>query len=149
MIDSKYLRASNGSGDAIKAAITATRPVGSVMLSVDAITNFPDFFFATIGDLDEKGIVIPSTKTEVRGKLNGTQIEIEEFAPGSQDNGNTIGQTLVVRPNTEWANAVAENVQAVGLGKDISAPDKWIKFSTAVTQPAPDLTNDIIWFKPV
>ena len=150
MIDAKYLKASNGNGDAVTANIMATRTVGSLILTVDSVDNFPDFFIATTGTINQQtGYITNATKTEFKGKVVDGKIHIESFEPGFTDIGNTTGQVLIIKPTSGWANGVAEHAEKAGMGKDISGADKYVKFSTAGSQPSADPNHDIIWFKPV
>jgi hypothetical protein len=43
-----------------------------------------------------------------RGHTNSGAIQIDAFAPGYTDVGNSVGQVVVLKPNTEWADLVAE-----------------------------------------
>lgn len=100
------IRASNGSGDAVKATVTNARVISSTTLQVDATTNWPSKFIATVGDVDGTGAFVPATVTVFDGILSGSNIEITSFAPGYTDIGNTPGQIVVLKPTTEWANNV-------------------------------------------
>lgn len=101
------IRASNGSGDAVKATVTNARVISSTTLQVDATTNWPSKFIATVGSVDGTGAFVPATVTVFDGILSGGNIEITSFAPGYTDIGNTPGQIVVLKPTTEWANNVA------------------------------------------
>ena len=57
------IRASNGSGDAVKATVTNARVISSTTLQVSAITNFPSKFIATVGSVDGTGAFVPATVT--------------------------------------------------------------------------------------
>lgn len=102
------IRASNGSGDAVKATVTNARVISSTTLQVDATTNWPSKFIATVGSVDGTGAFVPATVTVFNGILSGGNIEITSFAPGYTDIGNTPGQIVVLKPTTEWANNVVE-----------------------------------------
>lgn len=104
-----YLRASNGVGEAVRANVVVDREIGSFEINVDTVLNWPDKFIATSGTLDSAtGTFDPTTVTVFYGHINGTYIEIDEFAPGYADNGNTANQLVVLKPTTPWADAVAE-----------------------------------------
>jgi len=104
------IRASNGSGDAVKATVTNARVISSTTLQIDATTNWPNKFIATVGDVDGTGAFIPATVTVFNGILSGGNIEITSFAPGYTDIGNTPGQVVVLKPTTAWANEVADTL---------------------------------------
>ncbi len=104
------IRASNGSGDAVKATVANARVISSTTLQVDATTNWPSKFIATVGDVDGTGAFVPATVTVFNGILSGSNIEITSFAPGYTDLGNTPGQIVVLKPTTAWANEVASTL---------------------------------------
>lgn len=104
------IRASNGSGDAVKATVTNARVISSTTLQVDATTNWPSKFIATVGSVDGTGAFVPATVTVFNGILSGGNIEITSFAPGYTDIGNTPGQIVVLKPTTAWANEVADTL---------------------------------------
>lgn len=104
------IRASNGSGDAVKATVANARVISSTTLQVDATTNWPSKFIATVGDVDGTGAFVPATVTVFNGILSGGNIEITSFAPGYTDIGNTPGQIVVLKPTTAWANEVASTL---------------------------------------
>lgn len=104
------IRASNGSGDAVKATVTNARVISSTTLQIDATTNWPSKFIATVGDVDGTGAFVPATVTVFDGILSGSNIEITSFAPGYTDIGNTPGQVVVLKPTTAWANEVADTL---------------------------------------
>ena len=101
------IRASNGSGDAVKATVTNARVISSTTLQVSAITNFPSKFIATVGSVDGTGAFVPATVTVFNGHTSSGNIEIDSFAPGYTDLGNTPGQIVVLKPTTAWADEVA------------------------------------------
>lgn len=104
------IRASNGSGDAVKATVTNARVISSTTIQVDATTNWPSKFIATVGSVDGTGAFVPATVTVFDGILSGGNIEITSFAPGYTDIGNTPGQIVVLKPTTAWANEVADTL---------------------------------------
>lgn len=111
MITPDYLRASDGTGDASLMRITSNRSIGSTVINVDTIVGVPEKFIAMSGTLLPTGFVDPLTVTNFSGHIDGTSLEIDEFAPGNTDNGNTENQVVVIKPNTDWANIVAENIE--------------------------------------
>ena len=104
------IRASNGSGDAVKATVANARVISSTTLQVDATTNWPSKFIATVGDVDGTGAFVPATVTVFNGILSGGNIEITSFAPGYTDLGNVSGQIVVLKPTTAWSNEVASTL---------------------------------------
>jgi len=105
-VNLEYLRASNGSGEAVRGTITAARAVAATTLTTDSTTNYPDYFVATTGDYNaETEELDPESLTVFLGHLDGANIVIDSFAPGYTDAGNTVGQVVVIKPATAWADA--------------------------------------------
>lgn len=104
------IRASNGSGDAVKATVTNARVISSTTIQVDATTNWPSKFIAAVGNVDGTGAFVPATVTVFNGILSGGNIEITSFAPGYTDLGNTPEQVVVLKPTTAWANEMANTL---------------------------------------
>ncbi|XP_065198967.1 mucin-19-like [Sycon ciliatum] len=120
-IDPDYLKASNGSGEAVQAILVTDRSVGNSEFNVDSVLNWPAKFIATVGTLDAStGTLDPNTITVFFGSLSGSYIEIDSFAPGYSDTGNTQDQIIVLKPTTAWSDGIAETIQASGSG-DMSA----------------------------
>lgn len=104
----KHINASNGSGEAVRATVTAIRAAGSTTITVDALTNWPNFFIATSGTALADGSLSPGTVLVFAGHKSGSQIVIDTVAPGYTDAGNTVGQVVVVKPSTMWADNIQD-----------------------------------------
>lgn len=133
-----YMRASNGSGEAVRSIVTGIRTIGSTTLSVDSLTNWPAYFIATSGTLLSDGTLDASTVTVFRGHKNVSQIIIDGYAPGYTDAGNTVGQVIVVKPSTYWADNLAdildETEDHLALGGLLGTIQKYTA-STTWTKP--------------
>lgn len=106
-IDLNLIKASDGAGEAVRAIVTSNRTTGSTVLAVDSLTNWPSKFIATAGSVLDDGTLDPATVTVFEGHTNVSEIIIDDFAPGYSDNGNTIGQAVVVKPTSHWADMLA------------------------------------------
>lgn len=102
------INASNKSGEAVRASITAIRSSGSTTITVDATTNWPTNFIATSGTLLADGTLNSSTAFVFAGHKSGSTIIIDSIAPGYSDVGNTVGQIVVIKPTTFWADNFAD-----------------------------------------
>jgi hypothetical protein len=111
MSDYNYLPVSNGSGDASLMHLTGNRGIGSTVYAVDSVVNVPANFIGTCGTLLATGFIDPTTKTDFKGHVSGATLVIDAFEPGSTDTGNTSGQVVVIKPNTGWANRVAQFIK--------------------------------------
>lgn len=114
-----YLKASNGSGEPPRASVTVARSSGATTLTVDSLTNWPPKFVATSGILNvTTGILNPATVRVFKGRIQSGKIEIESFAPGYTDTGNAVGDVVVLKPNTLWADIIANSFEAIGVSID-------------------------------
>lgn len=113
-----YLKGSDGSGNAVLAHVTLARLVAATVLKVDSVSKWPvGGFIATVGTLDGTGFLIPASITEFTGHITGSDIIIDGFEAGFTDLGNSIGQVVVIKQTTGWANSVTANAQ-VGHNDD-------------------------------
>lgn len=136
----KHINASNGSGEAVRATITAIRAPLSTTLNVDAVTNWPSYFIATAGTLQSDGTL--ANALVFFGHLSGSQIIIDTIAPGYVDSlGNSVGQVVLIKPNTPWANNVA-----TVLGTSLA--DDGTFSSSGATDMAAKLSGKQIRLKP-
>lgn len=115
-MDYKYLRVSDGNGDAALMHVSAARDAAATTIQVDSVSNVPPLFIATYGTLLPSGLIDPETKRDFYGHLDGTNLEIDGFCPGSVDEGNEVGDVVVIKPNTAWANLVAEQIEQYAGG---------------------------------
>lgn len=117
MADYDYLLASSGAGDAALMHVEADRLTGSATLVVDSVVNVPSKFIATVGDALPSGFIDPTTKIEFKGHVSSGDLIIDGYLNGSTDAGNTSGQIVVIKPNTSWANLIADFIRnATNLG---------------------------------
>ena len=109
MADLGYVRGSNGAGEAPRATVTMARSTGATVLNVNSVTNWPTKFIATSGVLNaETGKLNPATVSVFLGEKDGDTISIVSFAPGYSDNGHAVGDVVMVKPATAWADNLAD-----------------------------------------
>lgn len=101
------LKASDGTGEAVLAHVTANRLVGSTTLLVDSVDNWPANFIVVTGTINANGFISPSGMTQMRAHISGGNIAIDSFEPGYTDIGNTTSDVCIIKMTTEWANDVA------------------------------------------
>lgn len=131
MADIEHLSASNGSGDAALMHVQSTRLTGATTIDVDSVTNVPTKFIGTYGVLGPDGLITPASKRDFFGHVSGSDLVIDSFAPGSTDNGNAIGDVIIVKPNTTWANLVATFIKNI---KNFGTPENlWAAAITATS----------------
>lgn len=111
------LRASDGSENANLATVQSTRAALATTISVDTVTGWPDNFYASMGTphtfvdpVTSETITVISEDTAVdfKGHIDGGNIEIDTIAPGYTDGGSAVGDIVIVKPTTQWADDVAD-----------------------------------------
>lgn len=108
-VDLDYIKASDGTGEAVRATVTAARSVGATTLQVDSTINFPAKFIATSGSLNlETGVLNPVGIQVFLGSVSGASLTINSFAPGYSDIGHTVGQVVLIKPATVWVDKLVE-----------------------------------------
>lgn len=113
MDEAKYLRASDGTGEAVLGHVQSDRLVGATVLDIDNTDNWPEFFILTTGTLAANGYISEDDMCIMLCHLDGGTVEIDGYADGYSDVGNTEGQIAVIKQATEWANRVTDAVEGV------------------------------------
>lgn len=106
----EYLKASDGNGEAATATVTTYRAPGDTNLITDTVSHWPVKGIATSGKLKPDGTLDQTTVTVFSYVLTGSIIVIDSIAPGYTDMGNEVGQRVVVKPTTLWADTVVANL---------------------------------------
>lgn len=132
------INASNGNGEAVRASVTAIRAQGSTTLKVDSLTNWPANFIATSGKLLPDGDLDPETVVVFFGHLTGSDIIIDGFAPGYDDDGSKVSDVVLIKPTTLWADQIAETLE-VSLENDGTLNENAIEQVLSSGQIAEDL----------
>lgn len=148
------IRASNGVGEAVRGSVTGARSPGATTLMVDSIINWPQTFIATTGKQLPDDSLDPSSVLVFKGHLSGSNIEIVEIAPGYVDQGSSVGDVVLLKPTTPWANEVADVLSVShkddGSIAQVDPNEPGITFSTSATEPNPDPEGRIIvWLEPL
>lgn len=117
----KLIRSSDSTGSASVATIQSARSAGATTLIVDTVDNFPSNFMGSMGTphtftdpVTNETITVISEATAVdfTGHVNSTNLEIDSIAPGFTDSGSEVGDIVIIKPTTEWANNVADTLAA-------------------------------------
>lgn len=109
MASIQNIRGSDGLGSAAKASVTQSRAVDNPTITVDSLTNWPAQFIGVTGtpDLVAKTIVA-STLQVFYGHESSGSVIIDSFAHGYTDKGNAVGDIVILKPTTAWADEVAD-----------------------------------------
>lgn len=122
-MDYELLKASDGTGQAVLAHITANRLAGSSTLVVDSVDNWPQKFIATSGTVGSNGFLVPSTVREFVGHIDSGNIIIDSYEPGTVNDGHTNGQVVLIKQTTGWSDRVA--AAALSMAAFIAAQGDW------------------------
>lgn len=147
MQPSEILKGSDGTGNAVLAHVTIARLVGSTVLKVDSVSKWnTNSFIATVGTVGSDGFLTPGTVTEFVGHITAGDIIIDSFESGSTDIGNTVGQVVIIKQTTGWANRVASQLGTLQTFTPMSgiiapfagrvAPSNWLLCNGAVVSRA-------------
>lgn len=146
MLSTDPIKASDGSGNASVATVETIRSPGATTISVDTVSGIPSTangFYASMGTphtftdpITSETITVISEATAVDflGHVDAGNIVIDTIAPGYTDAGSAVGDIIVVRPITEWANHLATLIENQTLNPPgmvvpfagSAAPDHWL-----------------------
>ena len=126
-----YIPASDGAANASLMTVTNVRSPLATTIQVNTVANAPTKFYASMGTPNTYTdpvtgetitIISEATAVDFAGTIDGSNVEIVEIAPGYTDNGSEVGDIIVIRPVTEWANNVF-NVLSVAHNDDGTLSD--------------------------
>lgn len=100
------IKGSDGSNESVRAVVTAQRAVSSTTITVNSVVGYSSSIIGTTGALDADNRLTVRTQVFF-GHLAGSTIEIDSFAPGYTDQGSEVGDIVVIKPTTAWADEVA------------------------------------------
>ncbi|HYG84591.1 MAG TPA: hypothetical protein VD907_06995 [Verrucomicrobiae bacterium] len=111
-----YLKASDGSGNASVATVQTARSGGASTIEVNTVQGIPAKFAGSMGTphtfidpvtSEEITVISEDTAVDFFGHVDGSDLEIDQIAPGYTDNGSDVGDIIIIRPITEYANNLA------------------------------------------
>lgn len=110
-----YIPGSDGVANASLMTVSTVRaPLASTIL-VNTVANVPDKFYGSMGTPntftdpitgETITVISEATAVDFAGHVDGSNIEIDAIAPGYTDNGSEVGDIIIIRPVTEWANNI-------------------------------------------
>lgn len=140
------IKASDESGNASVATVQNTRAPAATTLQVDTVQGIPTNFIATMGTPhtftdpvtgETITIISEATAVDFAGHVDGTDLEIDEIAPGYTDGGSEVGDIVIIRPTTAWSdnvhNVLAEEHKDDGKHADVTADSLKIDDGTDVS----------------
>lgn len=122
-----YIPASNGAGNANQMTVQNVRSAGASDIIVNTVTGVPTKFYGSMGaphtftdpvTSETITIISEATAVDFAGHIDTGKVVIDAIAPGYVDTrGSLVGDIVVVRPVTEWANNLF-NVLSQSLDDD-------------------------------
>jgi len=103
------LKGSDGTGPAALMTIQTLRAALSSTIVVDTVVGVPANFIGTMGTPDTgTGIITDASAVDFRGHVNGANLEIDAISPGFTDIGSAVGDVVVIKPTTDWADKAVQ-----------------------------------------
>jgi hypothetical protein len=111
------IKASDGTDNASVATVQTIRSGGATTIVVDTVLGINTNFHATMGTphtftdpVTSEAITVISEATAVdfKGHVSGSDLEIDTIAPGYSDTGSAVGDIVIIKPTTQWADEVAK-----------------------------------------
>jgi microcystin-dependent protein len=111
------LKASDGSGNASVATVQSTRAPAATTIVVDTVLGINATFVGSMGTphtfidpvtSEEITVISEATCVDFAGHVDGSNLEIDTIAPGQSDLGSAIGDIIIIKPTTQWADLLAE-----------------------------------------
>jgi len=143
-----YIPGSNGAGNASQMTVQNVRSPGASDILVNTVTGVPTKFYGSMGEphtftdpvtSEIITIISEATAVDFAGHIDTGKIVIDEIAPGYVDTrGSLVGDIVVVRPITEWANNIF-NVLNQSLNDDGTVKN------TAIPNVADHIQSGGIW----
>ncbi len=147
-----YVNGSDGSGNASLMTVQNVRAGGASTIQVNTVLGVPDKFYASMGTPhtftdpvtgETITVISEATAVDFAGHVDGSNIEIDQIAPGYTDIGSAVGDVIIIRPVTEWANNLA-NILAASL-EDNGSPKPLTKNPTGMIAPYAGFTAPSGW----
>lgn len=115
------IKASNGAGNASVVTIQNDRAPLATTIIGDTTQGLPETFFASMGTphtfidpvtSEEITVISEETAVDFAGHIDGGNLEIDEIAPGYTDIGSEVGDIVIIRPTTQYADNIADVLDA-------------------------------------
>lgn len=151
------IHGSDETGNAAMATVQTLRLAGATTLDVDTVENVPAEFVGSMGTphtfidpitSEEITVISEATAVDFSGHVDGTNLEIDDIAPGYTDAGSAVGDIVIIRPTTQYADNIANVLETDHLDGgghkivsnfDPSHPTletmKWVGVASAVNEP--------------
>lgn len=108
-----YVNGSNGVANASLMTVTTIRSAGASVIAVNTVLGAPTKFYGSMGTphtftdpvtSEVITVISDATAVDFAGTISGSTVTIDQIAPGYTDLGSKVGDIVIIRPVTEWAN---------------------------------------------
>lgn len=108
-----YVKGSDGAANASLMTVTNVRSIGATSIITNTVSNVPTYFYGSMGTPhtftdpvtgETITTISDASAVDFAGQVVSGHVEIISVAPGYSDHGSAVGDIIVVRPITEWAN---------------------------------------------
>lgn len=137
-----YIPGSNGAGNASQMTVQNVRSPGASDILVNTVTGVSTKFYGSMGaphtftdpvTSETITIISEATAVDFAGHVDTGKLVIDAIAPGYVDTrGSLVGDIVVIRPNTEWANNLF-NVLGQSLNDDGTIKDTAITYQPTIS----------------
>jgi hypothetical protein len=120
----KYLPASNQAANPSLMTVQTIRSAGATSIITNTVAGAPNFFFATMGTPhtftdpvtgETITVISEASAVDFAGHLLSGHVEIDAIAPGYTDLGSKVGDIIIIRPITAWADNIFNILNAGAL----------------------------------
>jgi hypothetical protein len=110
-----YIPGSNGTANASLMTVQTLRAPLATTIVVNTVLGAPTKFYGSMGTphtftdpqtSETITVISEATAVDFAGSISGGQVNIDAIAPGYTDLGSKVGDIIVIRPGTEWANNI-------------------------------------------
>lgn len=121
MVSIQQIKGSDGTGNANVATVQSSRAPAASTIIVDTVLGIngagfmgsmgtPHTFIDPVTS-EEITVISEATCVDFAGHVDGSNLEIDDIAPGYTDAGSEVGDIVIIRPTTQWSDHLAETLE--------------------------------------
>lgn len=141
MASIELIKGSDGSANASMATVQSTRAPAATTIDVDTVAGInPAGFAGSMGTphtftdpvtSETITVISEATAVDFTGHVDGTNLEIDDIAPGYTDAGSAVGDIVIIRPTTQYSDNLAE-VLETSLNDDGTLKDDIVEAANMI-----------------
>lgn len=122
MASIEQIKGSDGTANASLATVQNSRSSGASTIIVDTVAGInPAGFIGSMGTphtftdpvtSETITVISEATAVDFSGHIDGSNIEIDDIAPGYTDLGSEVGDIIIIKPTTQYSDNLAEVLEA-------------------------------------